>query len=806
MPSFSFKPDRPHCHQANDFIAPKTYRSASSRSYTCNCSERGGNTVYNWNSRGYDPYGPHPAYRKPGLPQSSSPGKEYGRQEKLQGTKLNGTQELCSKFKGKEKVTPEKVYEGRNVEHLAANLGEQVPSVARGLATARPYTSHPGFDGDTLPISETSSISTPQASIDADPYVPEVELVSVNSNLALPCEFAAFHGCDQSFGLYAVDNWIEHIISHHLEGYLPAECVCWFCDEFVFRSRNDSDRWMNFERRMRHISNHITEDGYTVHDIRPDFYMLDHIYKHNLIDTTVYTASRRYTEVPEPRELRSFDFISPKARRQDQISKIVAIEQAKEDRIRRRRVTNRKKSVRERDCNKEVRATEPLNSSSASEACSRLKPQDLNSYEARRKADINIHAEADESSVTISTAVITRFSDQAAPTANNKVEHSTSRYNEHADSLRSKRRVLSAPNESLLAPPYESQIRRSGPLELVDAPAYSTYKKPRILYGHPIDRKQGKRCGQPLYIDIHPTERQLAIDYAQAASGSTSSITVSGTSTNKTSLTQASSWPYSSSSQSATDITNTAGPTLSQVQPSSTFTPPVLPQGTKKYLLLCVNTGRFEIKLEHIDLTNIALDVAMFSLIREKYEEMRGPRMKRIFTVPKTVEFIKFELVRRSSTGECVGNYEKNSIPGKIEVAKKEYTFSPCPPRIGTMPIHPHVFIHSFLNPGDHLGELALLQLPKKVGRKLKCVKQPSDPFDVPYGWGVYIVEGLNTFLVSQLLLGVVAIMTLIVLLWSSLKRDIQGGTGIGQYGLAAMGTIFAICALSWEPLRGMAR
>jgi hypothetical protein len=113
--------------------------------------------------------------------------------------------------------------------------------------------------------------------------------------------------------------------------------------------------------------------------------------------------------------------------------------------------------------------------------------------------------------------------------------------------------------------------------------------------------------------------------------------------------------------------------------------------------------------------------------------------------------------------------------------------------------------MHSFLNPGDHLGGLAIQQLPKKVGRRLKCARQPINSLDLPYGWGVYIVEGLNTSLVSLLLAGILGFVTLAVFLWSALKGDVQGGTGIGQYALAAVGMAVAILAFTWKPLRYMA-
>ncbi|KAI1750284.1 hypothetical protein F4782DRAFT_252796 [Xylaria castorea] len=312
------------------------------------------------------------------------------------------------------------------------------------------------------------------------------------------------------------------------------------------------------------------------------------------------------------------------------------------------------------------------------------------------------------------------------------------------------------------------------------------------------------RCGEPLYIDVPPQQKQAAFAFAQAAGGTTASVHISSNGGNshpsRTSGlgSNIGSGMVTNSSRTTKPLT----PTHNPMPANRVFLPTELAPGTKKYLLLCVNTGPYQIQLGHIDMTHIVWDVALYSLIREMYQTMRGRLARNKFIVPKTIEYVKFELVRRSNTGECIGNYEKDSIPGKEEMARKEYTLTPYPPRIGRIPIQPHVFMHSFLNPGDHLGGLAVLQLPKKVGRRLKCTAQPINPLDVPYGWGVYIVEGVNMFLVSLLLAGILALVTLAVLLWSTLKGDVQGGTGIGQYALAIVA--FVTGAFAWKPLRDM--
>ena len=125
------------------------------------------------------------------------------------------------------------------------------------------------------------------------------------------------------------------------------------------------------------------------------------------------------------------------------------------------------------------------------------------------------------------------------------------------------------------------------------------------------------------------------------------------------------------------------------------------------------------------------------------------------------------------------------------------YAFTPCPPRIGRFPIHPHLFMHSFLHPGDHMDSVALLRLPKKLRGELR---QGSDAEEAqPVGWGVYIIEGYCWSLVRQL--GVVAIVLLLLLavLWCVLLGDVQSGMGVGQCAVGFLATLFWLLVLGRE-------
>lgn len=64
---------------------------------------------------------------------------------------------------------------------------------------------------------------------------------------------------------------------------------------------------------------------------------------------------------------------------------------------------------------------------------------------------------------------------------------------------------------------------------------------------------------------------------------------------------------------------------------------------SKKFLALCINTGRYK-TLGEIDVTNIHRNSETFRMIRERYLEIRGfrARARRLFLFqPSSVHFVK---------------------------------------------------------------------------------------------------------------------------------------------------------------------
>jgi hypothetical protein len=101
--------------------------------------------------------------------------------------------------------------------------------------------------------------------------------------------------------------------------------------------------------------------------------------------------------------------------------------------------------------------------------------------------------------------------------------------------------------------------------------------------------------------------------------------------------------------------------------------------------------------------------------------------------------------------------------------------------------------MHVFLNPGDHLGSLAAEMLPKKLRQKLCWDSAANNMNNLPYGWGFYIIEDVDWIVVAVTVVGILFAITLLTIVWSMAKGDVQGGTGIGQYCVAILAVLICL-------------
>ncbi len=228
-------------------------------------------------------------------------------------------------------------------------------------------------------------------------------------------------------------------------------------------------------------------------------------------------------------------------------------------------------------------------------------------------------------------------------------------------------------------------------------------------------------------------------------------------------------------------------------------------------MLLCVNTtsprGTPQRKLANVDVTDVDCGAEMFQRLRSAYYALRrSGRITNPFLIPKTMHYVKFQLLFLRKSGECVGSYQVNSIPSPKEIRKQEYEFSPCPPTLGTpaLPMPPDIFMHAFLDPEDHLGPMAVEILPKKLWSQLRWDALLNGRYSVPEGWGFYIVEGINWPLVSWCAAVALAAVTVLTVLWSVVAEDVQGGTGLGQYCLAVLTLSVSVWLLRYSVRDGL--
>ncbi|KAM0454346.1 hypothetical protein ACHAPV_008425, partial [Trichoderma viride] len=198
-----------------------------------------------------------------------------------------------------------------------------------------------------------------------------------------------------------------------------------------------------------------------------------------------------------------------------------------------------------------------------------------------------------------------------------------------------------------------------------------------------------------------------------------------------------------------------------------------------KFLALCINTGSIYKTLAELDMSRINSDGEAFSQMKKAYIQYRGVRSRLRFLIkPVTVEFVRFTLwnLRR---GYVSISDRPSSMPPNTRI---DYDFVPPP-----MP--PEVFVH-YLEHGD--GDLSpnrytwLPRLPKRLNNKVMDCGEATE------GWGIHVVEGPNREVVFWVLMITISASVLASVLWTTLKGDIQGGTGLGALIIALPPAIMA--------------
>ena len=122
------------------------------------------------------------------------------------------------------------------------------------------------------------------------------------------CEFSGLLDCTATFPGDNEADWIQHHVDH-FRGKYPSRLVCWFCDDHppfkvsAGAKVSRDDREANFYLRMGHIKEHIYGDYLTRDDMRPDFHMIRHMYKHGQLGESRFQVAMSYTELPRSLQL-----------------------------------------------------------------------------------------------------------------------------------------------------------------------------------------------------------------------------------------------------------------------------------------------------------------------------------------------------------------------------------------------------------------------------------------------------------------------------------------------------------------------
>ncbi|KAJ9165052.1 hypothetical protein NKR19_g866 [Coniochaeta hoffmannii] len=169
-------------------------------------------------------------------------------------------------------------------------------SVAPSIFTRAPATTSSGLS--SLPPRHMNFNQTlvAMAANDYGPIGNNQPIAEATTSFPLWCELCVLRDCPVTFPIDQTQEWIEHHCRHLQEQY-PSRLMCWFCDHVPFVSARDG-RYGNFRDRMEHIREHISSDYMRMDDMRPDFYMINHLGERGIIDAAMRDIALKFSELP----------------------------------------------------------------------------------------------------------------------------------------------------------------------------------------------------------------------------------------------------------------------------------------------------------------------------------------------------------------------------------------------------------------------------------------------------------------------------------------------------------------------------
>ena len=186
-----------------------------------------------------------------------------------------------------------------------------------------------------------------------------------------------------------------------------------------------------------------------------------------------------------------------------------------------------------------------------------------------------------------------------------------------------------------------------------------------------------------------------------------------------------------------------------------------------------MNTGEFSKTLAEIDVTRVTTDVPFFKLVRQKYREIRGHRIKKHYLLkPIGMRFVHFGL----ENGHRVSILNPNSFPSEEDVSRQEYYYTPCPPR-DDPPMPSDTFMHLMKCPREASRYDWFHRLPQKLSTSITRSSEA-----LPKAWGVHIFEGPDYVNIYFTVICVLLVCTALVVAYVVKTKDVSGAAGIGSF------------------------
>lgn len=108
----------------------------------------------------------------------------------------------------------------------------------------------------------------------------------------------------------------------------------------------------------------------------------------------------------------------------------------------------------------------------------------------------------------------------------------------------------------------------------------------------------------------------------------------------------------------------------------------------------------------------------------------------------------------------------------------------------------PEIFIHYLEHGEGDLNPLRndwLPRLPKRKGKRV------IDCNEACTGWGIHVIEGPNREVIFWILMITIMASVVAGVLWSTLRHDVQAGTGIGALVVALPSAILTAFLFRFE-------